>query len=85
MGDGFVEGGCRVIPQQLLEPAEGTAGSGKKLRRLGRLVADGGLHKGVDPPGPPLSIGVIGLAVFGAQHLQGLPAAVAASLLDLAA
>ena len=37
--------------EQPLEPAEGPAGGGEQLLRFRRLVADGALHEGVNPPG----------------------------------
>ena len=85
VGDGLVQGIRRVVLQQLLEPPEGPPGGGEQLRRLGGLVADGVLHEGVQPPRAPLAVGEEGLPVFGADDLQGLPAAVAAVLLDLPA
>ena len=84
-GDGLVEGVGGVVRQQALEPAKSPAGGGKELGGVRRLVADGALHEGIDPPGALLAVGVVVLAVFGPDDLHGLPAPVAVVLLNLPA
>ena len=55
-GDGLIQGVGGVVLQKLLEAAESPAGGGEQLRSVRRLVADGALHKGVQPPGSPLAV-----------------------------
>ena len=80
VGYGLKEGLCGIAVQHLLEAAEGAAGCGKQLGGIGGLIAVDILYEGIYTPCAALAVGVVGLAVFGAEHFHGLAAAIAAGL-----
>ena len=82
-GNGFVEGGGRIICQLVLEFAQGLGNSAEVGLAAHLLQADGILHKVVGAPRTALGIQMAGCAGQGGDHVQGLPCRVAACGKDL--
>jgi len=82
-GNGFVEGGGRIICQLVLEFAQGLGNSAEVGLAAHLLQADGVLYKVVGAPRAALGIQMAGRTGQGGDHVQGLPCRVAACGKDL--